>query len=403
VRINIYKKTFFLLIFTILLLTFISCGKNSDDNNLSPFRDEYYSTQWYLNMDSTFDYIYGVSPNANIRASTSILEQYQGQGVKIVVIGEGADLNHEDLKGADITGYNEATKTTDVSEDKAPACSNENSNGCFHGTSVLGILAAQENSLGIRGLAPRAKYLFIKVPFYTNKTSALSSAINKAFEKAKSWGANIIICSWGGQIDLGDEATITDVAKNGRAGKGTLIVFSSGNGNSNYIAEPVKFEANNPYVVSVGASDMYDIVSSYSNYSSSSKKLDIIAPGGGLSSFGISTLDPMGSQGMALGGVPDYNLANLSPFVGTSASAPIVAGALALIFEKNPSLTRPDIINILHSTSDKISSYKQNLGTKQNPIMTLKPCSYDSTGFSVHCGYGKLNLEKALAKVPNPS
>jgi N-acetylmuramoyl-L-alanine amidase len=61
-----------------------------------------------------------------------------GTGVRGVVIDEGFDTNHEDLAGRGITsifGVN---------------------NGTDHGTCCLGVIAAEDNSRGIVGIAPRA-------------------------------------------------------------------------------------------------------------------------------------------------------------------------------------------------------------------------------------------------------
>ena len=61
---------------------------------------------------------------------------------------------------------------------------------------------------------------------------------------------------------------------------------------------------------------------------------------------------------------------------GTSMASPHVAAAAALLFARNPKLTAPQAINILMSTVDLDPDLDGKVSTK-----------------------GKLNIEKALAKV----
>ena len=65
-------------------------------------------------------------------------------------------------------------------------------------------------------------------------------------------------------------------------------------------------------------------------------------------------------------------------FIGTSSSAPIVSGAIALLLEKYPTLTRIEVENILKNTSDKIGSISYKNGKND------------------YYGYGKINLYNML-------
>ena len=73
---------------------------------------------------------------------------YDGSGIIISIIDTGIDLNHPDLEGKIIGGY-DFVNNDDVSED---------TNG--HGTEVAGIIASNGN---LKGIAPNSKILAYKV------------------------------------------------------------------------------------------------------------------------------------------------------------------------------------------------------------------------------------------------
>ena len=190
------------------------------------------------------------------------------------------------------------------------------------------------------------------------------------FNKAQEFGADIINCSWGTyNVSQSVKEKIVDLATNGRNGKGIIIVFAVGNDNRNMGND----ESAIPEVIAVGSTNKDNLRTWYSNYG---KNLDVMAPGG--YEMGITTLDPMGNNGIA-SIIDNYLLYNDSnSFIGTSASAPIVSGIIALMLEKNPNLTRIDIENILKNNSDKIGNLQ-----------------YENDRNNYY-GYGKINLTKIM-------
>lgn len=228
---------------------------------------------------------------------------------------------------------------------------------------MSGIIAARNNNIGISGVAYDTKIIFLKY-----KKEMSDSDTIELFSKAEEFGADIINCSWGTyDVSQAVKDKIVDLSTNGRDGKGTIIVFSSGNDNKDMQND----ESNIKEVISVGASNINNLRSSYSNFG---ENLDILAPGG--DTLGISTLDPMYSNGI---NNDNYSIAyKTEPFIGTSASAPIVSAVIALMLEKNPNLTRVEIENILKSTSDKIGEF--DYINKHNK----------------YYGYGKINLSNIM-------
>ena len=320
-----------------------------------------YYQQWAIHRDTFFYYANDIDDEASIHMSEE--HRFLGRGVKIAVIDDGLDVDHEDLVGAVVATYDVETGETDV----RPTRDTQN-----HGTEVTGLIAARNNDVGLLGVAPEAEIYFIRLPF---NRSISTFEIVEAFEKAKEWGVDVINCSWGsGDVDPAVRDIIADLATHGRDGKGTVIVFAAGNED-----EPIgRDEASLDEVIAVGATNRKNVRSSYSNYGES---LDIMAPGG--EHIGLTTLDQMGRAGMSSLD-PDY-LEFDDPenaFGGTSASAPIVTGVVALLLEANPNLTRENVQNALACSADKIGGIP-----------------YGEDGFNEYYGYGKVNVKRAIALV----
>ncbi len=319
--------------------------------------EPYQYQQWYIENNATFYDQNGIDANAHIHAD-NFLGLYSGNGVKIAVIDDGLDVNHEELNGSIIATYDSASGGTDVSETNSDD---------YHGTAVTGIIGSRVNLKGIHGIASKSQIIFIKY-----QPRMTDSEIVDLFNKADEFGADIINCSWGtGDVSDAVKDKIVDLANNGRGGKGTIIVFSSGNDD----ADMGNDESSIPEVISVGATDKYNERASYSNYG---VNLDVMAPGGYFE--GITTIDVSGVNGANEGGYILYDDVNY--FAGTSASAPIVSGVVALMLEKNPNLTRVEIENILKNSSDKIGSIDYIDGRND------------------YYGYGKINLTNIMSMVP---
>jgi len=347
-------------LFTILLsvtssLFFISCSDNVAVNDTTnSFTEPYTYQQWYLYKDDLFYEQHAVNNDAHIHVG-DLLQTYTGKGIKVAVIDDGLDVGHEDLYKAVVDSYDISTKTSDV---------NHTNFSAYHGTAVTGLIAARKNSKGILGVASDVSIIFLKY-----KDVMSDSETIELFDKAESFGADIISCSWG-TYNVSDavKSKIVDLSQNGRNGKGTLIVFAVGN--DDYNLDNYNDESSIAEVIAVGSTDKDNTRAYYSNYGSS---LDIMAPGG--VQLAMTTLDVTGDAGANNGSYIFYN----GHFTGTSAAAPVVSGALALLLEKNPNLTHDEVIQILRDKSDKIGNV-----------------FYDANGSNIYYGYGKLNVSKIL-------
>ena len=317
--------------------------------------EPYYDEQWYLHKNQTFYEINNINENAHIHMGDE-LQQYSGKGITVAIIDDGLDMTHEELKKTEMVTYDIVEHTSDVSHDGLYD---------YHGTAVTGIIAADLNGKGIAGIAYQSRIIFLK---YHDEMS--DSQVIELFQKADELGADIINCSWGTyDVSPAVKETIQNLANYGRNGKGTLIVFAAGNDSQDMGND----ESAIPEVIAVGSTDRDNLRAWYSNYG---KELDVMVPGG--YEIGISTIDPMGENGIAEIDI-NYLLAN-DPwsFIGTSSSAPIVSGVLAILLEKNPELTRFEILELLQSTSDKIGNIEY------------------VDGWNSYYGYGKINVRNLI-------
>ena len=219
-----------------------------------------------------------------------LLQSNLGKGVTIAIIDDGFNLEHEDLQHIDVAfRYDGDYRTLDAT----PKYSLEN-----HGTKVAGVIFAAANNLGSEGIAPDATLVAIR----QHKNITSNTVIS--FTVAEKSGAQIINCSWNSPVLMQPVYdVITYLARHGREGKGTAIVFAAGNNKMELT--PFSVEAAIPDVITVGVNK------TYSNFGS---PVDVLAP----TDF---------TSTMASGGYGNFG--------GTSGAASYVTGVLALILAED--------------------------------------------------------------------
>lgn len=286
--------------------------------------------------------------------------------VIVAVIDAGVDTSHADLK-ANILYYFAADFSGDNDGPDAPGDQ-------AHGTNCAGIIAAVgNNGIGVAGIAYNVQIMPVQI--FNSAGSAGSADIGGAIDFAWQHGASVLSNSWGGgSVDQAINDAIHRAVTQGRNGKGSVVLFSSGNdsnGNVNYPAYLTD-------VVAVGASNMFDEKKNIGsndlqrwwggNYGAD---LDVVAP------TIVYTTDISGSRGYNTntGSAGDYN----DSFNGTSAACPNAAGVTALITSADTNLTGTQIRNILQNTADKIDLY-----------------TFDATGWNRHVGFGRVNAYKGV-------
>ena len=248
-----------------------------------------------------------------------------------------------------------------------------------HGTAVAGLAAAiGNNGEGVAGVAYEADVYGI--PLLADDAGMLGiSTTEEAFIDAVDAGAAVInnSWSWGEDCDpvalYGAFADALDYAEEkGRDGKGTAVVFSAGNSNCDFTD---KAYLGHEAVIAVGAVTGDDRKESYSSYGS---LLDLMAPSGEL-----ITTDLVGGPGYrAYQGDNNYT----GEMGGTSASAPLVSGVLALMFAANERLTAAQARQILCDTA-----------VRNDPAGG----EYNEEGWSPWYGCGRVDAGAAVRAVFN--
>ncbi|MCD8179385.1 MAG: S8 family serine peptidase [Tannerellaceae bacterium] len=339
--------------------------------------DEYFFDQWGLYNRGQYIFTPGV--DINVRKAWT---KATGRNITVAVLDHGIQRTHSDL----------IRNIHPLSYDTVNGSSPSTIRGS-HGTAVAGIIGATgNNSIGVIGVAPDCKLMSISDPLIVTTTAQaqLANGLNWAWRN----GADVINNSWGHAYlegSLLDDAILNTVT-NGRNGKGCVVVFASGNDNSE-----VSYPAKLSYVIAVGGvSPCGERKSPTScdgerwgaNYGTN---LDVVAP-----AVLIPTTDLTGNDGYnpnskihpSNGGTivtSDYPKLDYTVwFNGTSAAAPHVAGIAALILSENPNLTNTEVRSILGSTCRKVGDY-----------------SYDqilSNGtWNNEMGYGLVDAYKAVA------
>jgi subtilisin family serine protease len=192
-----------------------------------------------------------------------------------------------------------------------------------HGTYIAGIAAASiDNNSGIAGIAPGSRLINIRA--FDPNGYGEEDDVAAALLYALKMGAKVINMSFG---DNAFSYVLRDIIRYAYA-EGVVLVGSSGNSGSSDPHYPSGYSE----VICVGNSTSDDFVAGSSNYGST---LDIVAPGSLIMTTALNN---------------DY--AQIS---GTSASAPYVAGAAALILSKS-NFSNDEVKQILKSTTDDIGS-----------------------------------------------
>lgn len=256
-----------------------------------------------------------------------------GRGITVAVIDTGIDWNHFDLDGNiwsnsdeiagngiddDGNGYIDDVRGWDfVDSDNDPS----DANG--HGTHVAGLLAAENNGLGMTGAAPEARLMPIRVLDAQGRGSL--SDVVRGIHYAIDNGASVI------NLSLGASFGTTELFQAVRRAceSNVMVVMAAGNESADQPLYPAAYAMS--FGLAVGANTSTGALAWFSNRPGAIRLDYITAAGVDL----LSTL-PGGSFGSGS---------------GTSMAAPVVAGAVALLRQAAPWLNRQELEQLLCSTA----------------------------------------------------
>lgn len=319
--------------------------------------DDYFQSNYQYNL-------------TDINAQSAWDAGLTGEGVTVAVIDSGINVDHLDVpvkvgRGRYYFYREEENGLYTFDGKKYNFYSNDNvSDNLGHGTAVSGVLAANTNNRsssytgGIAGIAPNVTLMPVRCFTKTEGhlggyTSNLIGGINYAVEN----GADVINMSWG----IYSRSTSLERTINNAANAGCILIAAAGNdGRDSVHRHTLQYPASFPNVISVGSTNKQGGLSDFSQRTA----VDVCAPGNTIYSLlAEDKKDVPSKDGIVIGN-------------GTSFSAPLVAGAAALLLEHNPFMTQEDFMALLRDTSDL-----NRIAAADRP----------------YAGYGMLNLKKLLS------
>ena len=293
----------------------------------SGINDPLYGCQWHLKDNDQFRN----SGGHDIRVE-EVWPTYTGSGINVAVVDDGMHYRHEDLTDNVLTSFNhnydpDLTDKTDIYNPFED-----------HGTAVAGLIAAKDNSLGLRGVAPEAKiygYNYLLEDTVANEADAMSRNAATTAISNNSWGPG----DYGRPEPATElwETAVKNGVTSGYGGKGVFYAWAAGNGGDDDYST-LDENANFYAVTAVCAVGHDDIRSSYSE------------AGANLWVCGPSSSGRVGQPRIA---TTDNGHRYRGTFGGTSAATPIVSGVVALVREANNALTWRDVKLILAASAHK--------------------------------------------------
>ena len=294
--------------------------------------------QWHLGNTGENGATIGIDLNV-----ATTLNTFRGAGVAVAILDDAVQISHPDIApNADNSLHFD---WLDASAPLDP----EGTSLDEHGTACAGLAAGRGgNGIGISGVAPEASLVGLRMLGNTIDDEVEGAALAHEGQaihiKSSSWGPSDRTTEPDGPAELA-AAALEHGARTGRGGLGTLYVWAAGNGRDDGDFSNLDGYANSIYTIAVGAvTDMGKIT----DYGEMGANVLISAPsaGGGQE---LTTTDLAGISGRNSGfsagnySNPDYR----NDFGGTSAAAPQIAGALALMLEANPDLSWRDVQEVL--------------------------------------------------------
>ena len=301
---------------------------------------------------------------------------FTGAGIGVAVIDSGITGWHNDLSSSTPAVYPYGDQRVAAFVDFVNgATAPYDDEG--HGTHVAGIIAGNgHDSLGRHaGIAPGAALVALKVLDAQGRgtISNAIAALDWVLAHHQQYNVRVVNLSVGAAVRESYWTDPLTLAAKRVADAGVVVVTAAGNIGRNAAGEAlyggVTAPGNAPWVLTVGASSTNgsltradDSIATFSSrgptYLDWSAKPDLVASGVGTISLSTpnSTFYATKTQMLVDGFVGGSDRAYLT-LSGTSMSAPVVAGTVALMLQANPSLTPNAVKAILQYTAQQRAGY----------------------------------------------
>lgn len=343
--------------------------------------DPFFADQWQLENSGQFVPGSGLG---TIGADANLVEAWNtttgSRDVIVAVIDTGVDLSHPDLAAniwrnpGEIPGNGQDDDgngfVDDVNGWDFGELNNDPSDVGGHGTAVAGVIGAVgDNGIGVAGVAWNVSILPIKIAdrFGNLSTSGIVSGI-EYLTMMRGRGHNIVAANasyggfnqgfYAGELENGIIAERDAIQ--GFIASGGVFVASAGNDgfdNDNPDVSVFPASYNLPGLISVAATNNQDALAAFSNYGR--QNVDLAAPGEQI----FTTANGGGYQYIS----------------GTSFSAPMVAGAIALMKTVRPDVSGDEIRRILIDSSDPLPTLQNRVvsGGRMNVARALQIIGLD--------------------------
>ncbi|HUP88324.1 MAG TPA: S8 family serine peptidase [Longimicrobiales bacterium] len=226
------------------------------------------------------------------------IEGYAAGGAPVLIgsIDTGVDMDHPELVGRTIAGFDYYSNDADPSDEEG------------HGSHTTGTMAG--TNVGVAGVAGAAANVKVVVYRVCGRRGCPTTAIVNAIRAAADKGVVAINMSLGGSTESQAEKDAIAYA----VSKNVVVIASAGNDGTGTVSCP----ACDPNAVSVAATQWQDKLASYSNWGSG---LDIAAPGG-------NCYSNTSAEGCIYSA---YLNGGYTYMQGTSMAAPQVTGTAAIV------------------------------------------------------------------------
>ena len=306
-----------------------------------------------------------IAPSATLRSDLLRSKTNNtGRGVTIAVLDTGVHAAHPDLSDLQ-TGASRVIHCVDFSAEGASEAQCQDTFG--HGTFMAGLMAGNGASSGgtYQGTAPEASIVSVKLAGFdgSSDVSKVLAGIQWAVAHKDAYGIDVMNLSLGTDSAQTYRLAPLNYAVERAWGAGITVVVSVGNTgpNSSTVMKP----SDDPYVVTVGASDSQgsssirdDAIAVFSGRGPTRTDLlakpDVVAPG-------VHTIS-LRSPGSAIDQKYPGSVVGGGYFkgTGTSMATASISGVVAQILAANPSLTPDQVKARLMDTARQISTTDPN-------------------------------------------
>jgi hypothetical protein len=298
---------------------------DSDSESLLPFLSFPLLTTLYPQID---------------QAPAAWQEGFDGSGIGIAVIDSGV---------TPLTDF--GSRVTQV---RLASSGSSLDDAYGHGTFVAGVAAGKSEDGRYVGIAPGAHIYSLNVARGDGVfTSDIIAGLNWVYTNRSSRNIRVVVLSLGETLPSSYQTSALDAAAEVLWRAGVVVVVSAGNAGPDTAQYA---PANDPFVITVGASDpngtlstFDDVVASFSTYGQTLDgfmKPDLVAPG-----RHVIAPNPAGSTLDRLAPLANHVEPGYLRMNGTSFSAPQVAGAVAILLQHRPQLTPDQVKWLLRHTA----------------------------------------------------